>query len=389
MGLNLPAGIVNLGFGKIANVIEAAGELIINMDQLMYGYKESVVNKTKTDRLMHYFDVLKKGSEEIFEQSSFSYLYVIQNVTEKYNQSPLMYALMKKYDLEQYFNEEGDLIKAIPEDLFHTFKNELDRLIERVHGNYDPNMPILGTKQLWGRALLQFRKWAISGIALRFEKERYDDNLHVMIKGRYRSGFGFGSWIKMEDGTPIKIGDTEYGPLLQTIHGLGELVVRVGTLGFGKTKYYQNLKDAGVAPQDIANLKQNMMESLVYLTLIGITSLIQGAMDDDDDDDEKGNPIYYALYNMTLRLQSDILFYTNPVEFERIIANPIPAMRLITDMRKVLETWYDVTAGDKKSELQSGPFEGDSRLIRDILDLLPVTNQYNRIRRISYDFYDN
>ena len=127
-----------------------------------------------------------------------------------------------------------------------------------------------------------------------------------------------------------------------------------------------------------------MQEAVFYVMIMGLATLFKALGEDDEDDFQ----ISYIMYNQLLRLQTDILFYTNPDEFNRIVTNPIASMRLYTDMSKVIGDYIDVLHGDKDENLQSSTFKGENRTLINIMKTLPISSQILRLRRLAYEAYD-
>jgi hypothetical protein len=124
-----------------------------------------------------------------------------------------------------------------------------------------------------------------------------------------------------------------------------------------------------------------MTELYVLVTLAGIAILLKAISDDDEEDENKF--IANFLLNQTTRLQTDISFYTNPLEFEKLTKTAIPMAQLLEDVntwRKDVQSFFD----DKKDEnFESGPFKGDSKFLVHSGEMLPGTAQLIRLYRLG------
>jgi len=340
--------------------------------------------------LMYYYNVLNRGSEEIFDNDSTSWIYFFQDKTEYLNQAPVMVAALKHAGLLDRIDENG--VPNFTKKEEKEFKLLIGQLMVRIHGNYDPTKPIMGTKKWVGRAAVQFRKWAIEGFANRFEVERPDGNLGKIVKGRYRSGWDF-----VTNNDEVEINGQLLGPVSATLFGLKQFAYKLLSLTgtssiFGwRDSYNENwdiLEQAGIKPVDIANLKRNMHEAVIYLGIMALSTLFKIAGEEDPDDPEKGSfNANFFLYNQLLRMQTDILFYSSPDEFNKIISNPVASMRLYTDLSKIVTDYYGIVVEGNNNILQSGPYKHWNKNLVNVLKTMPFSNQLLRIQRLGHDIY--
>ena len=181
----------------------------------------------------------------------------------------------------------------------------------------------------------------------RFAEERYDELLGHTTKGRYRN----------------------YGELKN-------LMVYPVIFDFYKafTGKIENEADA-------ANIRKNATELVILLSLMGVILMIKGG------DDEKDKFINNLLINQLNRLQSDITFYTNPMSFEAITKQAIPAMSIVSDTFSVVGAASRAIMGD--DEIGSGTFAGDSRLTREGMQMFPLLNQYPRMKSVTNQVFKN
>jgi len=222
MGWNILGGVSNMGFGYIANQIEAAGGQLFTTKDLNHAYKlvsnsmlkNATFNKVETEMAqkirqgMNKWDILKDASHELYSASipnSFgkhlkvARPYNMNQRTEYINQAPLFIAIARNtevetpkgkinlwdgYDAEFNWKEEYG---PEPVEVVAKTRIKIDQIIKRTHGNYDNLSPLAVKRTFTGRAISQFRTWLYESVAVRVEKERYDSALEVYVKGRYRS----------------------------------------------------------------------------------------------------------------------------------------------------------------------------------------------------------
>lgn len=385
MGWNLLGGISNMGFGWIANYIEASDGRLFNTKQLNEAYamvmhsvgKNVTFNHVETDTAkkirmgMNKWDVLKDASHELYTATTpnsfgkkFRWLspYNMNQRSEYVNQAPLLIALAKNTKVETPVGEinlwEGydsdwnwkPEYGEEPKEVVSKLRIRLDQLIKRTHGNYDNMSPLEAKRVFVGRAASQFRTWMYESIAVRFEAERYDDALGLTVKGRYRS---FGNFYKSGN---------IYTLALETL----KAILKNYTFGFvDKSKDFNNLiNEDSFKEVDAANMRKVVKEVVMALN-IQLSLLLLKAIFGDDDESKIAN----ILFNQGTRLRTDLLLYVNPSEARNIIKDIIPAMGLVKDVTDWSSSVVGLTMGE--DEVESGVFAGDSRFTRATAKMLP------------------
>ena len=384
MGWNLFSGFSNVGFGWIANFIEAADGRVFNQSELLHAYKmvlhsigkNLTFNHVKSDTatkirsLMDKFDVLKDMSNELYNNSIPSQFtkgtkwlapYSITQRAEYINQAPLMIALLNRMKTEdgkslwEQFDKDGKWIGEgeIPTELLTKFRLRLDGIIEKTHGDY--GSPLKVKEKILGRSLIQFRTWMFEGFAQRFETEKYDPNLDIVRKGRYRT-------------LPT------YFQKLGYIGGLADLGTNLlRKLAFQGTKF-DNLTDGEIFNEvDAANMRKVLSEITIYMSLTTVAIMLK-MLSAGLDDKEKYMANY--LINHSSRLRTDILFYFNPIEFRKLLRDPIPAATLIKDVTEWVYASGNYVGGN--DIYKTGVYAGESRLFRESMQLLPFGTQIYR-----------
>jgi hypothetical protein len=130
---------------------------------------------------------------------------------------------------------------------------------------------------------------------------------------------------------------------------------------------------------DAANIRKNMTELYLMLGLMGVALLLTSMVDDDD---EKDDVAINFLLNQTIRLRTDIGFYTNPLEFEKLTKTAIPMASLVQDVTQVTTDIAKLFNEDSEDDVfASGPFKGESKAKIHIEELLPFTAQKVRLQR--------
>lgn len=437
LGWNLASAFSNIGFGTISNYIEAADGRLYTLENLNKGYLLTMNSigrnlsadvlfndpngtATKIRSLMDDWDILQTSINEMYDntqKSSFSKLkrfgpYTLQQRSEYVNQAPLMIAVLLEYKATDPNGEEVSLWNAFGPDAKlkkgYTTKEDINAIIQKIrrivemnHGDYGNKLMVKET--FAGRALSQFRTWMFEGFANRFEKEHTDYLLSYGLdepytrKGRYRSytkgqlttaGTAIGTVLLPGIGTAIGAGigylggkffgmQTQDSALQDTLFSLKQLARK---LMFMKTNYNNKFNKV-----DAANMRKNMMELHIMLGLMGLALLFKAMVDDDDDDDMVAN----FLLNQTIRLRTDIGFYTNPLEFEKLTKTAVPMAGLIQDVATVtgdiFKFFNDKTDDDV---FESGPFKKKSKVLVHAGELIPGTAQGIKLYRMGETIFD-
>jgi hypothetical protein len=418
MGWNVYAAFANMGFGFISNIIEGSDGRNYSMKTLWKSYALAMnsvgknftfntwdglnENAKKIRVLMDYYDTLKEAKNEIYKPTSKTLFkkingklewtnpYAPQSRSEYFNQAPVMIAMLmetkvktkdgKEISLWDAYNVDGTIKEGVEFEagskLDFRVKGQIDKLVKMNHGNYDPDTPLSIKRKVYGRALSQFRTWMFQGFAERFKKEIKDYQLtnrltgedFVMRKGRYRSYISYFKEMNgvMGTGSPI--------------HMLTQLAGKL----VGINTKFDKMVSNNFTETDAANMRKNMTELAMYIMLSTLALILKAAVDDEDDPRKKFG--YYFLINQGARLNTDIWFYTNPIEFERLTRNAIPAFSLIVDGAKFLDSAATLLTGGEDI-LQSGPNKGKSRTWRDFKKLIPGATQIQKVQSAGSQVY--
>lgn len=407
MGWNVMSSIANVGFGYIANRIEASGGQLYTNAQLTEAYKlttnsiwkNATFNKVETPvakkirALMDKWDILKDASHEMFQRPldidlgrNFKWIspYNITQRTEYINQAPIMVAMMMNINLRDLgVNSDDNLWDAYGTDgkwntkkygkepnnfnnKIKVLRNKIDQVNKMNHGNYDPNSALALKKEFWGRAISQFRTWMFEGYAVRFEGEKSDALLGTR-KGRYLSVRDFYKEQGFSKAT------------VSVLKGLTRSLT-LGTVFKNSDFSNFNLKDV-----DAANLRKTMTEIGMYTTLY-TSYLLLKAMNDGLDDDDDRKYALNLLINQGMRLKTDIMFYINPGEFKNLLRDLVPATSIITDSMQFIGAVGDFVQGE--DEIGTGIYSGNSRLLRESMQLLPVGTQVYKTINYGLQTFD-
>jgi hypothetical protein len=453
LGWNLFSASSNIGFGVISNLIQASDGRDYSMADLRKAYLLTTnsigrnvsfnawdavnTNGVKIRTLMDKWDLLQTSNKEMFDMSQKSSMsklkrfgpFSLQERSEYLNYAPVMIAVMmsKKPDgspqfpakdskgevvtmWDAYDIESGELKPGYTSDVDEIrMVQKIKRVIEMNHGDYNNALKVKST--VLGRALSQFRTWMFEGFANRFESgvnldgtPKVDQILSYGLdedyvkKGRYRSytkgqllttGAAVGTMVLPGIGTAVGAGlgylggkffgmQTEQNALSDTLFTLKQLARK---LMFQKTKFGDRFNAV-----DAANIRKNMTELYIMMTLMG-TALLLKSMAGDDDDEEQ--VVTNFLLNQTIRLRTDIGFYTNPLEFEKLTKTAVPMAALVDDVKTILSDAGNHLNDDGDDDVfESGPFKGQSKFFVHVGEALPLSSTGIRLYRTGQKVID-
>ena len=423
MGWNGFAAVANMGFGFMSNAIEAsdgrnysqqdfykAFALVMNsaVRNATFNMYDGVNGNAKKIRsLMDKYDVLKQSKNELYEtglRSPFKRItgklkwlnpFAPQARTEYFNQAPVMIAILfkekvmvngKEMSLWDAYNEDGEFIEgaeiSLDKDL--EVKSIIDGLVKMNHGNYDPDSKISGKRKWIGRALFQFRSWAPQGFAERIRTPMDDYQLtnrmtgedFVTKKGRYRSFANYYQQTKW------------LGPV-GTIADLALNLTR--KIFFQSTTFEQRAndnEDDTFTITDAANMRKNLMELIFLLGMMIITAILKATADDDEEKKKRKLLAVNFFINSAARMQTDILFYISPVEFERLTKNAMPMFALVSDTLGLIDSFTTlIFQGAEEDILQGGINRGKSETWSDAQEILPVLAQLKKAPKAAQMIY--
>ena len=439
LGWNFGSAFSNIGFGVISNIIQSSDGREYSAKNLRRAYMlvtNSIGrnisfntldgingNGLKIRTLMDKYDLLQTSNKELFDtsqKSSFAKFkrfgpMSLQERSEYLNIAPVMIAVMMDFKAtspdgtettlwDAYDIESGKLKEGYTSDVDEVrMIQKIKRIVEMNHGDY--NNPLQVKETVTGRVFSQFRTWMFEGFKNRFEAQKVDYTLSYGLdhdyvrKGRYRSytqgqiattgavmgtmflpgigtavggaiGYGIGKFAGME---------TEFGAVNDILFTLKQLLRK---LTFQSTQFKDRFSEV-----DAANMRKNMTELYVLVSIMGIGLILQ-ALAGDDDDKEKMWQLNF-LINQTNRLTTDIEFYTNPLELQKLTQAAVPATSLVEKVGKFTMDVKNLFDDDKENDVfQSGAFKDDTKAVVHGAELIPVPSNLIKLYRQGATVFD-
>ena len=334
---------------KIANAM-VFFDVVKDVNDASYAEYTDSNKASKTARdLMRPLELQRRG--EYFNQgASFLATMLHTKVNDLQGNSKSLYEALNE-DMTWNTAEFGEE----PEGLITDFKLHVDQMNKLIHGNYDPNSPIMFKRSFIGRAIMQFRSWIPEGWATRFGGLKWDPLLKRETKGRYTT------FKDIAKGESLLMG---IGLNIRTLTAEAANKLTFDRIGYLKRNGAASLSSG----LDAANMRQNASELIILAALMLIWSLLKAAWDDEEDEEAK--VALMRTMNVVNRLEDDAMFFYNPMAVESIAQNFIPATRIIIDFSKFLGAWYDRLINDD-DVIATGPRAGESKTRLRTLKLIP------------------
>ncbi len=262
---------------------------------------------------------------------------------------------------KELFTEEGwnkwDSNSEVIND-YYRLDLKIKTLNDKLFGAYDPDNTARIKRTAAGAALMQFKTFIVEGWYSRWEAQEYNASLQREVKGRYLS----------------------YGELYAKKGGLG------GTLtSILKGMAFSNKAFEDLSPIDKANMRKNIIEIYAGLATLATMQLLAMALSGDDED-EKQYSAMNLLFNTTMRVQTDLMYYINPAEAKSINERAVPLFQLYTDIEGVVSATRKNLNGEY--EIKHGVFKGMNPFTKEGLELIPVSSAILKLYKQTHEIID-
>lgn len=354
---------------KISNISEKFG-----ITNSLYENADPNSMKRAKNKLVKFFYGLQEGGEFLIANQLLLAMMFNTEITDNSGKKTTLFeALDKEGNLKPEFskNKEWSSVEVLNEQgenisKLNDFMNRLTSIRHRTQGDY--SIPMQAKSKVLGRVLMMFRTWLPQALRERFGKE----NELLGFKGRYLSFWDTVKKIKGTKGKLQFLGKT----------GLTTLAKMTNLLPLGKyrftklsdwagTEYDAYLKSIGASDLDVENMRANLKELDLLLTMtivsLALTSLKKG---DGGDDDDKYTINF--LINLANRTQQDLTFFMWPPSAMAIIKDPIPLWKTIQETGDVLAAAKNYLDSSKDPRFQRGIHEGELKIWKEVKDLLPI-----------------
>jgi hypothetical protein len=237
----------------------------------------------------------------------------------------------------------------------------IHRMNEYIQGNYAQEDQMVIQSNWIGNLVAQFHKWVYPAFQARFKQRYFDQNVG-WIEGRYRTLVSFLGYMRDAQGNVVE--------------------------RFNDAKEELN-------PDQNANLLKVLAELGFFLASFGLYHAFALLRDGADDDDKYLKRVLGVLQYQMSKQQRELVTFISPVEYARIMKNPIASSRALGEIAKAVEISFvgvgvAVGVGDEKDIVyQRGDRKGTSKIVKEWSDVLPVLYTINRWKAYDTveDFY--
>jgi len=263
------------------------------------------------------------------------------------------------WDLAE-IDENGDFsIKGLEKDseAFIKFRERVKKEATRIKGSIPSEAQNLLGTNIYLAAASQFRNWIKGTAEARLNKIHYNETFGEVDGGRMTVAYQQLATKSDILGKLANLG--RFGAEITRMgipFGFGNKIgsmFRSETLNDNAVTHYYNtyLKENNFTKEDItkeeyidftiSKIKELAKEVSIILRLLGLSALVLGGVPDDKED-----PEYLIMRNaakIMMRGYLEMGFWTDPNSTLGILNNPIPSLRTIEDLVKVVSNTIDVT----------------------------------------------
>jgi hypothetical protein len=446
LGYNMSSAITNSIEGYISNMLVAASGEYFDPKEIYYGYyviKHSFIRNatfgkwstglaTKNRRLMDKFRVIMDSRNELQKSSVKTYSdrlswlnpMALNQRVEFNNQSVLMIAMLRSMKINDVNGNESSIWDALdingdlkPEfktpdneqnwmeltgENYKAFKEKLNAVIVKAHGNYDELRGMMAKGNIAGKAMMMFKTWLPMQLHWRFATQQDDIATGTIgVKGRYLSytpgsaalhGLALGSIMfgpfGALGGAVIGAGagwfisnqqdmDTGVNTLMESVISAKVLLKKmigmpVNSLLGTKIDTSGKEFDAWVDPngqrfsqRDANALKSNMSDIANQLTFILMLLLVKGFFyDDDDEKDSTERKIHNFFVNKLWQLATQGTMYVNPVEMWESTVSRNAVWKYLQDIGKFSTEFVAWVEG--RGIKATGPNAGELGVVNEL-----------------------
>lgn len=425
---NVLASSANLAKGQIDQLMEAAAGRRFNLTQyvrdahteyLKYVADMSTIRDIGTNRrtsrvnkILEYFDALNefRGPEYDFSRNrvwkhmaSNNTLHGLNSMAEHFLQGTASIAYLMNVPVVnengEYINSEGEVVESKDEgmSLYEAmdttgedmvvnadhimFKDEVRAFDETtqnmvqtdmreamriMHGAYSSQNMADAQRYILGRMGFMMRKWIIPGIQRRYGYDPINNVVAAFQRG------------KKGERAP-----TEYNPesyeneqayYVTTINFLTRL-----TRDIVRTIRGLERDSKPLSPMEKENLRKMATEVTAFIVLVAFQGIAQGLIEDSDEDDPMRGMYHFMAYE-TMRLQTELLFYTNPNEALRIMQHPAATVGLLEDTAELATQMMPWNMTDR---YERGRRAGELKLNKDVVELVPFMRHIDNMQNID------
>ena len=370
-------------------------------DPTMKGWVNKYVNSRT---LMNSFSIGDQYIEEVILASMAKNFYVDESGVLKrikFDTQKKEFENRTVWNLFSYSKEDGAKLNLSPEQLqnvFEAFRSAVQAGQSRIKGTIPEEDKAYWQSQIMGQMVMHFKSWVPGIMFERFGKVKYDHRIDSIYMGKYVA-------LGQEFKNPDKLAAKEYFRQI-VFPKIGQFAKHLLLFGkFGKlnnkeAKLFAYIQWLDLNPhyknkvtfEEFDDIQQkqlrSMMQELRVILLFAVLTLMLGFdWDDDGEKDYKKYLLTRKLMSVLYKVQQEMAFTYNPLDFANMIKNPIPSVGLISDVWKTVantgDEMLDVLFGEER--LIGGTTDDKQPIFYNSHKFIPGAAGFTRL----FDFFND
>ncbi len=260
-------------------------------------------------------------------------------------------------------------VKSIKDDNIFSYRTLINSIGKRATGNVSPENEMLIRMNAIFRSMLVFKNWIPGLIKQRVGGLRFDSATQTYEYGRLRmliKHLGPLALFKIKDITNIlKANDKGVSQMKEFFKNQKESYTN-------KTDKELNLQESEFIDMFRQNLKNQIKELGILVSMIAIVTTILPLFKPDDDEEQEVRNRFKFASRLVDKVKDEVWFYYNPVGLQQILNGSIfPALGIFTDAARVIESTmteiYGVSVDEELTE--------KNYALKNLMKALPLTKE--------------
>jgi len=256
-------------------------------------------------------------------------------------------------------------------------KNYIRDTVAQTQGQYDSKSFSLIERSMMGRMASNLRHWMFRGLDRNWRGASYAFADEIPEHAKLRNKFG---------------GADEIGYQTQVLHTSAQSAKALWEFGKSMISEGERLK-FDIVKQPWKDLKYSEISRIrkavanwMFAATAAVAAYVIGNLDDDEE--EVPDSVIYLMYALT-RARQELMLYSNPLETFRILRSPAASVSMLRDGIKLIEQLLADMYSGEFERYERGRFEGETKVGKDITDIVPVYSQFNRDVRATLDYIES
>lgn len=285
------------------------------------------------------------------------------------------------YDMLSVQEDKLTGLDSIPEKELEKLRTKILKVTEDILGNNSRDDIRTVGLTVMGRALMSFRSWIPRTIDSRYGELRFSEDIQEYELGRYRSFWNqivTKQFLPLVGETLVNFGSFGYADFGNATRNRAKELYREAIINDPKL----TLSEEEFIDIHIANLRANMMEMYIVGSMLALIFMVKP---NPDDDKSEFAGLRKYIHRQMNRNMSELLFYYNPAEFNKMLKSPIPITRAFTDLFSLFSESGKEAFGTITNDDQ---MKYDARPMKYGLRIFPIFNGLESVATLIDEDYD-